>query len=311
MTVAELKSQIQHDNFDNLLFFAGEEYMVQRIYIKQIAKKRNLEIRYIDAVADIYKQLGSVSLLGETYLYVVVDDKDFMSTSKMIEEVKSKLGKNVLVSLCISLDKRLSFYKTYKDTIVEFETLKSQNLAVYIKREIDLSDRNINILMEICEYSYGRCLLEIDKIKRCMIATDAENMPNNIFEMLVSDGTIHVPPRDAIFDFVKAVLQNKPKLAYELLSECIAIGEPNMVLLSVLYQNTRNVLQVQTCTSKDIEKSTGLSGWQIRNARECVGKFSDDDLIYLLELIQSAEQGIKQGTIEDSFAIDYVLTNFY
>ena len=310
MTVADLKAQIQSNTFDNFLIFAGEEYMVQKIYIRQIAKVRNLTIQYIDSVSEIFKRLGSVSMFNQNYLYVVREDKEFMQDEVYISEVTNRLANDVLILLCTP-DKRLKFYKGHKDTIIEFEALNGAILKRYIQKEIDLSDSNCALLAELCNNNYGECLLEIDKIKQCMKATQAEDMPNNTFEMLVADGTIYTPPKDAIFDFVKAVLQGKPKLAYALLEDCKAIQEPTLVLLSVLYQNTRAVLQVQTCTSGNIEKSTGLTGWQIRNAKECVGVFSEEDLMYLLQLIQGVEQRIKQGLIEDEIGIDYVLAKYY
>ena len=315
MDVAELKHSIKNNTFDNFLIFSGEEYMVQRIYIQQIAKARSLKIQYIDSVNEIYNRLGSISLFNEHYLYIVVDDKEFMQSERMIEDVQSRLKTDMLILRCISLDKRLKFYKTHKDAIIEFETLKSEILKRYIQKEINLSDRSCEILMEICGNNYGQCLLEIYKIQRYVDGsknlTITETIYDTVFRQLVMDGTIHTPPRDAIFDFVKAVLQNKPKLAYELLEDCKEIGEAPLVMLSVLYQNSRNVLQVQTCTNSNIEKSTGLSVWQVKHAKECVNKLSTEDLIYLIKLIQNTEVRIKQGEIEAEIAVEYVLARLY
>lgn len=312
MTVADLKAQIQSNTFDNFLIFAGEEYMVQKIYIRQIAKVRNLTIKYIDTVSEIFKRLGTLSMLGEKFLYVVRDDKEFMQDEIYIAETVNRLADDMLILLCTP-DKRLKFYKGHKDTIIEFEALNGAILKRYIQKEIDLNDSNCDLLAELCGNNYGECLLEIDKIKRYAEGnvTLIKNIHNNAFQTLVESGAIYVPPKDAIFDFVKAVLQGKPKLAYQLLQDCKAIQEPTLVLLSVLYQNTRAVLQVQTCTSGNIEKSTGLTGWQIRNAKECINVFSEEDLMYLLKLIQGTEQRIKQGLIEDEIGIDYVLAKFY
>ena len=165
MEVADLKNLIRSKVVPNFLIFTGEEYMVQRIYAKQIAKVYNLKMEYIDAVEDISKQLGTKSLFRENHLYMVRDDKEFMQSDN-VEETLHKLKSDMLILTLTTLDKRLKFVKTYKDAIIEFKPLKSENLKVYIKREIDLSDRNIDILMEICEYNYGHCLLEIDKIRR-------------------------------------------------------------------------------------------------------------------------------------------------
>ena len=311
MEVIDLKNLIKSKQIPNFMVFTGEEYMVQKIYIQQIAKVQNLTVKYIDAVADIAKQLGSKSLFSEHYLYVVRDDKDFMQGN--VKDVIDRLKSDMLILMLTTLDKRLKFIKMYSHAIFDFKTLKSENLKVYIKREIDLSDRNIDILMEICEYNYGHCLLEIDKIKRYAEenVTLIRNIYNNAFQILVETGAIYTPPRDAVFDFIKAVLQNKPKLAYELLQECEQIGEASLIIISNLYNLTKWVYQVQNCKSKDIEKSTGLTYWQIKNAKECVGKYHNDDLEYLLRLCQRVERGIKQGKIDESIAVDYILAKFY
>ena len=164
MEVIDLKNLIKEKQIPHFMTFTGEEYMVQKIYIQQIAKVQNLKVKYIDAVSDISKQIGSKSMFSEHYLYVVRDDKEFMQSN--IREFTDRLKSDMLILMLTTLDKRLKFVKTYSHTIIDFKPLKSENLKVYIKREIDLSDRNIDILMEICNYNYGQCLLEIDKIKR-------------------------------------------------------------------------------------------------------------------------------------------------
>ena len=312
MEVIDLKNLIKSNQIPNFMIFAGEEYMVQKIYIQQIAKVRNLKVQYIDAVADITKSLGNKSLFSENHIYIVRDDKEFMQSNKA-DEIISKLKSDILILMLTTLDKRLKFIKAYNSSIVDFKPLKSENLKVYIKREIDLSDRNIDILMEICEYNYGHCLLEIDKIKRYAESnvTLIKNIHNNAFQTLVEFGAIYVPPRDAVFDFVKAVLQNKPKLAYELLQDCKEIGEATLIIISNLYNSAKWIYQVQNCKSKDIEKSTGLTYWQIKNAKECVGRFNNEDLEYLMRLCQNIEVRIKQGKIEEQIAVDYILAKFY
>ena len=134
---------------------------------------------------------------------------------------------------------------------------------------------------------------------------------DEIFRKFVEENVLFVPPRDAVFDFVKAVLQNKPKLAYELLQECKQIGEATLIIISNLYNLTRWVYQVQNCKSDNIEKSTGLTYWQIKNAKECGKHFSNDDLEYLMRLCQNVEIRLKQGRLAEEIAVDYILAKFY
>ena len=127
------------------------------------------------------------------------------------------------------------------------------------------------------------------------------------FEKLLKDGTIYEPPYDAVFDFVDAVLRGQVNRAFNLLSQSYESGEATMVLLSVLYNNAKAVLQVQTCESKDIGKATGLTGWQIKNAIDKKGVYTDRDLENILRTIQKVESGIKAGRIDEAIAMDYVL----
>lgn len=303
MEIVELKGLIKTNNIPNFLIFTGEEYAVQKIYINQIAKVKQLDTIYADSITDIWQNLGSKSFLSKSYCYIIRDDKELVSNEKLQTELQNRLKSDIVILMLTSVDKRTKLYKTYKDSIIEFNVLKSEMVKRYIQKEIDLSDKNCDKLIEVCEGSYSRCLLEIDKIKRF------GGNCNQAFEQLLEDGTIHQPPQDAIFDFVKAVLQNKPRTAYRLLQNCYAIGESNLVILSVLFNSTKQLLQVQTCQVKDIEKNTGLSWWQINNARECLRINSDNKLMFIMKLIQSTERKIKSGLIEESVAVDYVVSN--
>ena len=130
------------------------------------------------------------------------------------------------------------------------------------------------------------------------------------FEDLLADGTIYTPPKDAIFDFVDSVLDRKDGvLIFNLYSQCREVGEATLVMISVLYNNAKALLQVQTCTSSDIGKSTGLSGWQIMNAKKHLGKYRPGELLKIMRLCTECEQGIKSGKIEEQFAVEYILTN--
>lgn len=129
------------------------------------------------------------------------------------------------------------------------------------------------------------------------------------FEILLKDGTIYQPPYDAIFDLVDAILDRKVNKAFDLLQQAYDVGEATMVMLTVLYNNAKAVLQIQTYHGDNLSKATGLSGWEIKNAKSHVGKYSDASLIYIVQLIQKIESGIKTGRMEDEFAMQFLLTH--
>lgn len=305
MDVTELKAKIKSSNLPNFLIFTGDEWAVQKIYIQQIGR-RDMEIRRIDSIADIVSKLKNKSLLStHKILYTVRDDKELMSNSKWWGKIEKLLGDNMLILLVTKPDKRTKFYTQYKDAFIEFKPLNETNLKKYIQSKIQLSNKNCDQLIEVCEGNYGRILLEIDKIQNFGKASNY----NDIFENLLKDGTIYRPPKDAIFDFVDAILDRKEQKVFELYEDCKGVGEGTLPLLSVLFNNAKAVLQVQACESKDIAKTTGLTGWQIMNAKKHLRKYSEEELEELLQLITKCEQGIKTGEIEEQFVIEYILVN--
>ena len=313
MDVKVVKNQIATNSLQSFYIFSGSEWKVQQLYIEQIEKVSHKQRRYINSIADIFSNLGNMSFIQKSYVYVVRDDKDIMTDEKLQNNLQSMLGDNILILLLTTVDKRTKFYKQFKDSICEFEQLKPQILKKYIRQAIDISDVNCDRLMEVCEYDYGRCLLEIDKVIHWAdgYAKDKQERISDEGAVirLLNDGIIYRPPQDAIFDFVDAVLHRKIKLAFNLLYQSYAVGEAVLVLLSVLYNNTKQVLQVQTCTSNDVVKSTGLTAWQVKCATEKQGYYSNEELEYMLRLIHKCETGIKSGKMEDSIAVEYILVH--
>ena len=83
------------------------------------------------------------------------------------------------------------------------------------------------------------------------------------------------------------------------------------MLLTNLYNNAKQVLQYQTCSGNDVERITGMTSAQVYYAKNKSGVYSNDDLIYFLTLIQKCDVAIKQGIIEESVVIPYLLVRFW
>ena len=193
MDVSILKAKIKSKQLPSYLIFAGDEWKVQELYIRQIAKVTGKEVKAIDSIDDIYGQLRNRSFVQKSYIYKVRDDKELMQNEKLQQTIGQILGDNILIHLLTSVDKRTKFYKANKDSIIEFERLSDDMLKKYILKEIKLSERNIQRLIDICEHDYGRILLEIDKIKRyklageLMVTDDYQVLEDDCFQMLLKD----------------------------------------------------------------------------------------------------------------------------
>lgn len=308
MDVSALKAKIKSKQIPHYLIFTGPEWKVQQIYIQQIAKVLGLEVVYLDSYSEVYSKIRSRTLTSSSKLFLLRDDTDIQSSDKITtQRITDSLKDNFFIHILTTTDKRKKYYKENQDRIVDFEPLSDSALKKYIKREVDLSDENCQRLIEVCEHDYGRCLLEIDKINR-MLEVQLCTV-DEVFKHLVEDGTIYQPPYDAIFDLVAAILDRKVNKAFDLLQQSYAVGEATMVMLSVLYNNAKAVLQVQTYKGDNLSKGTGLTGWQIKNAKSHVRKYSDKELVHMLQMIQKVESGIKTGQIEDEIAMPYLLVS--
>lgn len=305
MDITTVKQQIKNKQPQHFYIFVGEEVAVMDIYINKIAECINVKPTRADAVLDIMPKLTGNSFLSVPQCYVIREDTDFIKSDAVQDFADEKIqNQNIVILAFNSLDKRTKFFKAYNDSIVYFERLNEQILSKYIHKEIELSERNVRTLIEICEFDLSRIYLEIDKIK-----SFAKDNFDAAFLKLVKEGVIYEPPYDAIFDFVDAVLKKQVKLAYNLYKQCQDIGESNLTLLSVLQSNAKAVLQVQSCTSNDIAKTTGLTGYQIKLAKEKCGHYSNRELVNMMRVVQNVERGIKTGEIEESISIEYVLVN--
>lgn len=308
MTITDVKQQIKDRKLQSYYVFTGDEIEVQRIYINKIAEVSGNTLVRAENVSDIWKDILSPSIFGEHYVFVIRDDKDLLTDSKLQEQIDSGiLGDNILIHLLTSVDKRTKWYKSNSDRIVDFERLSSEVLKKYILKSVTLNNANCERFIAICENDYSRLLLEIDKIQRYMRKFNVT--ADEAFTIMLKEGAIYVPPKDAIFDLVDAILKRQIKRVYDLLNQCYEIGEANLVILNVLYTNTKQVLQVQACESNDICNSTGLTKWQVKCAKEKCDNYSVGELVNIMRMIQKIQKGIITGQIEDSMSVEYLLVS--
>lgn len=305
MNLIELKDQIVKNELSNFYIFTGYEIGIINIYLEQMSNKLSLPITRAASVKDIYGRCQGNSLFGnEVGFYVIREDNDFPKHEDAYTTIQSTIGKNVIVLLYEKLDSRLKFGKFFKDQIIAFEKLSPNVLKSYIKKEISLSDKNIETLMELCNGSYDMCMLEVDKIKHY----DRTITPDGCFEKLLDCGVIYQPEETDVFKFTEAVCSKNMKSA--MLFEKI-LRENNVssiTTLGTLYNSIKSVLLIQCCSGNNIKEITGLDGGQIYYNKKYVGKYSSERLVKAVNLIAETINGIKSGIIEDEYATRYVLT---
>ena len=305
MEVLDIRQQIRDKNIDNFYIFIGEEVEIQYEYVLKLAEVGGCKIKRLDSISDLFNQRVT-SLVKQRFCFVIVNDTDMLKNQKSWVFQKA-LGNNMLILQFSEMDKRSAFYKHFTDRIVEFKYLSDNILWKYLKRDTKLSKPYAKKLIEICENDYSCIKLEYDKIKR--YAEVKQITEDEALRKLVENDVIYIPPQDVVFDFVNAVAAGRITDSFKLLDACRASEEPTLIMISNLYTQIRRLLQVQGCQSKDIEKTTGLKDWEVRNTKPFCGVYSNRELVNALHLIRQVEKGIKVGLISEDVSIDYLLIN--
>ena len=313
MTIIDLKDQIIKNNLSNFYIFAGTEIGIINIYLQQMSNKLGLPITRADSILSIYDKCQGGSLFGDsTGFYVIRDDRDFMKQEQLFDTIKTSIRKNVIVLLYDKIDSRLKFGKHFKDDIVAFEKLTPNVLKSYIKKEIPLSDKNIETLMDICCGSYDMCMLEVDKIQQY---TDSLYLLCNKkdydtgFSELLKCGVIYQQEETDVFKFTDAVCIRNKRLAFELEQVLMANNNSSINILGTLYNSMKSVMLIQVCESKNISEVTGLDNRLIYFNKKYVGKYSSGELVKAIKLISKVIEGVKNGWIDDVYATKFVLVN--
>ena len=322
MKLPDLQKQIVSKNIDHVLLLFGEEVAIMDIYLDKIYKVTGGDVLRFDSVKESYAKLVQRRITtGNSRVFVVRDDKEFLKADKEWGKVfnAAESGSDYLILIYSSMDRRSKFYKQTQEKLCEFEKLSSSMLAGYIDKLLPgMSAKQKEQFADVCECSYSRILLEADKVKHYAHALDdkASHIPMSIdygmcFEKLLKMGVIYQPIGDITFLFTDAILTRNYADTAKYLLKAKAVGESEILTLSVLYNGFKQILMVQGLGSDQSEpvKRTGLTPWQVKMAKEKQGHYSIAELVNALKVIRFVEKGIKTGAIDADVAVEYVIVN--
>lgn len=315
MNIMDLKNQIMKNELKNFYIFTGTEIGIMNIYLEEMSNKVNLPITRADSVSSIYTRCMGGSLFGDDVgFYVIREDMDFMKAEDAYQTISDDImAGNIIVLLYEKIDSRIKFGKHFKDEIIHFDKLTPQVLSGYIKKRIDLSNNNIERLIELCSQSYDMCMLEVDKILQYQQSSvdiaGSVYTADHCFEYLLNSGAIYQPEESDVFKFTGAVCSRNVNEALYFEEMLRDNGSTAVAMLGALYSSMKAVMLIQLCEDKDVSNTTGLDGRQIYFNKKFVGKYSDTELVRAVKLIMRTVSDIKGGRIDDIYATKYVLAS--
>ena len=313
MNLPELKKAIAEKRKSSLYIFTGQEIAVMDIYIKMIAKMYS-NVMYVESLQSIIPKLKSNSLISSgSTLYVIRDDKTVANAEKVWASIKSgSLQKsNTLLFTFTALDKRGKFYKSMADYITYFEPLSNSVLLKYINKDLQLDTAKAEYLIQITSNNYNKILLEMDKVKN--LANHLHISHNEAFDKCVEANAFYIPPDGDIFELLNAILSRNVKQTNKQLNKFKMRGDSPLAILSLLHTNIKSLLQLQCADGlQNIGKVTGLSGFQINNLAPFKNKYSSQELIRILNILNYCDKAVKQtGSIDADILLDFLLVKIF
>lgn len=313
MKLHELQQQIISKTPDKLYVFYGEEVGIMDVYLSKLYSVVSADVVRVETVQEAYTKMSQKKLSGGRRCFVVRDDKEFFKNDKVWSKVFTQVNNSsdYLILIYSSMDKRSKFYKQNADMMTEFEKLSSEMLSKYIIKELPgMSTKDATELAEMCECNYNRIMLECDKIKQYAASKSTDNY-GACMQKLVQQGIIYQPIGDITFKFTDAILTRNLKDTAEYLRQARLKAEPDIMVLSILYNGFRQILMVQGLGKDQSEpvKRTGLTAWQVKMAKEKQGHYTIPELINALKVIRFAEKGIKTGQLDSEVSLEYVIAN--
>ena len=307
MQLPELQRQLVEKVVQPFYLFVGEEVGIMDIYMQKIAEVAGADLKRVDSLKDIFAGLRANSFLSKPTCYVIRDDKDLLKQDESVWQglqTGVTQGKNIVILVYTSLDKRTKFYKMNESLVTEFAKLSGEILAKYAQKEIGLNEKYGYDLAHRVNLDYSQLMLECDKLR---ILSQVRGISiDEAYRQAITEKLIYTTPQDVAFDFVDAFCKRQAKRAFELWAELQESGSNPLGTLTLLYNNFRAMLLVSGGGNNLLQR-TGLTSWQVKNAQEKGNNYSVRELVEALRTLQGIEQGIKTGQIEAGMAVDYAL----
>ena len=283
MDIKELKNNIETNKLDDSfmiwLLDDSSSSIISNQYIHEIAKNKNLEVKCIDSINDIPDE----SFIIDNNLYIL----------KVEEWNKPDEHNNCIVICFKTKDKRaIKIPKLESWHVIDFELAKLQGLT----------KQDIEFFIKPYEDNYWRFMNDMYKI-----AIFKKEDQRLVLDQMLGDGQFDSITDYKIWDLSNAIIKRDIGLIKNILKVIDYIDIEPLGLAKVLYNNFKTIASIQAnpkVTSKDL----GISDKQffVIKKYNC-GFYSNQELIYILNLLTNIEYLFKYEELSISNLIDYMI----
>lgn len=299
MTLQELKLAIENNHIPNnlIIFKNSESSFIASQYTHAIAQKKNLEIKYIEDLAGILQESGSIfndtSLETDSILSVYKVD-----ILKHIPLALSEINNLIIITNKVDDEETKTYFK---NSIVEVPKLEEWQWKDYVYSLCEgVQSDNLDWLLSVCK-DRDRLTNEVDKI---IIFNQIERA--YLFEDLMREGLLDDLSSYNIFTIINMICKKDIQGLSSLLNEFKNIDINEFGFLTLLLKNFRNLLSVQLSLNPTTE-SLGIDSKQLYALKKMPRVYSQEQLINIYLFLCDIDRKIKSGELPTELVIDYIL----
>ena len=296
MTLQELKNLIENKTFSpTSLILVDKERFISYQYLRAIERDLHIPLLYIDSLEELVTEddiFSTNEVNSSNQLYV-------MST-KIVDFCSDVLYNNNVIIITDSVDKDAKkFYDKFITDIPKIESWQIKDMICSMG--YGLEEKYINWLLNTCGNNLHRLYNELLKI-----SVFNESEKNELFLSMCEDGNFDDIATNSVFDFSNAIIKkdiNALKVVYE---EIDTIDVSEFGLLTILYNNFLNVINIQLGINPTAE-SLGMKQGQFNAIKYNCGRYSKTQLINIFKFLADIDLKIKSGQLDTKILIDYIV----
>ncbi len=298
MKLEELKQLIESGNYNGESIIINNydncPFLVHQ-YIHDIVLKQNLKIVNVKDVKDIPIKNNNFLSLDEDCFYVCyVDNPDELRNIVYIKN-----------SFLIYTGKKLKDVLDIEEYIVDIPKLESWQINDYVySRGSGVDKQDLDYLINLSNSDLFRLEKELDKIE----IFDEINR-KEIFKQFLKNGIFSDLSTYNSFSLIDAVVKRKKADAFRIFNNLNSLGLNEMGILTLLYNNFRNIIKIQLSPNPTPE-NTGIKSnqfWAIK--KNNIGYYHKEELLYIFNLLVDMDRKIKTGYIPVNKSVEYILIN--
>lgn len=316
-SLIDLKKELKENRLtQNLYIFTGEENYIRKLYYQKIAQIYG-NLKSLDSINDLYKELEKKQLFAQKTAYFVYNDVEFLKQKEKVYERLLKLCKDKVVILVFEeIPQKGPFRDILDDYITVFNKVADDIALKYVFREYPTIDKNFAQKIAFnCFNSYNNIIEEMNKYKwyQKQEQYDAERNQVDYTDHAIDAMTYAClfydrKEQPTVKQFADAFLQRDANKLTEYLN--LLKGESILGYLRHLYDDVVIALYLKVYGKYDGGTRAYNAGeyWgRIKEIRNFNIRYTKDDLLDIRYLVHQLGIDVRSGKMREDLAWDWLI----